>query len=176
LAEKNPLPKPKLEFYTLLTENHHPQEAEHAIEPNLPAKPVLHLDIKPMALAVNPTPSASPTHKAAITAPAPLKQQRTAAVVARKSIPAPTVRPTVPVHGVARYLIQVAAVRTAQDAERLRATLQLKGFAASIHASGAGSMAWFRVMIGPFNSRGQAEYAQVMLARREHINGIIRLS
>ena len=74
------------------------------------------------------------------------------------------------------YMIQVAAVTRRQDAERLRASLTLKGYGVMIISptQSQAKVNWFRVVIGPFHSRSDAEKAQLNVARTEHIQGMIR--
>ncbi len=70
------------------------------------------------------------------------------------------------------YVVQIAAFKNKQDAERMKAELLLKGFEASILQKKNDD--WFRVTVGPFNSRSDAQKTQVNLARNEHIKGMLR--
>jgi cell division protein FtsN len=72
------------------------------------------------------------------------------------------------------YIIQIASFNKRRDAERLKASLVLKGFDVSIAVISANNLDWFRVTIGPFRSRSEAEKAQVDVARNEHMKGMIR--
>lgn len=152
--------KPKLEFYTLLTANHGP----------VPVPP-------------RPTPSAAPSAPVVV---AKAESVAHTAVAVQRVAPASTsqVRQTKPeIKAVAPktvasarvgYAIQVAALRTQQDAERMKASLLLRGFQVNVSAIASNGATWYRVMVGPFASRAQAEETQSVLVRRERMNGMIR--
>lgn len=72
------------------------------------------------------------------------------------------------------YQLQVAAFNKKQDADHLKATLLLKGFNAEIIPVLQGKITWFRVIIGPYYSKGEAEKAQVEIAKTERMKGIIK--
>ena len=72
------------------------------------------------------------------------------------------------------YLIQVAAYNKRQDAERLKAMLVLTGFSATISTTQRQTVTWYRVTVGPYNSRLDAEKAQKLVMQGEHMKGIIR--
>ncbi len=61
-----------------------------------------------------------------------------------------------------KYLLQVASVKSSDDADRLKAQLSLLGFSVSISQPIAGS-AWYRVNVGPFKSQAEAEKQQKRL-------------
>ena len=72
------------------------------------------------------------------------------------------------------YLIQLAAFRARQDAEKMKATLVIKGFDVRVTASAPGSNNWYRVMIGPYASKDRATQALGSLAKTQHVTGMIR--
>lgn len=72
------------------------------------------------------------------------------------------------------YIVQIASFNKKQDAERMKAELTLKGFSVMIKSVERQKSVWFRVILGPFANRIQAEKAQVAVARSEHVMGLIR--
>lgn len=129
------LPKPKFEFYTLLTNEHQPSKAA----------------AKPPAVASTPLPSA--------TQPAAAAEKKT--VISREA--------ALKEH----YMLQVASFKSRQDAERMKAGLILKGFEVNLKEVTQAKNHWYRILIGPYSDRGNAEKAQAEIARTEHVMGII---
>lgn len=72
------------------------------------------------------------------------------------------------------YIIQVGSFKTHPEAERMKATLILKGFSASIVPIAQAQVTWFRVIIGPYANQAEAQKAQSDFARNEHVRGMIR--
>jgi len=180
LASKPTPPKPKLEFYTLLTSNHGTSVAPPSTPTYASAKvqqpstmkvattsPVAHpikltsppAVIKPRVVVAKAVSQPLPTSKPALarTNPQLINQARTS-IQSNKMA----------------YSLQVAAFRNRQDAEHMKASLLLKGFDASIIAIESQRVAWYRVMVGRFSSREQAQKTQTALAARERMNGMIR--
>lgn len=131
-------PKPKFEFYTLLTNEHQASKA-------LPTPPV-----------VNPAP-AKP-----VSIPQTVEHKESKTVVSTKS------------ESKEHYVIQVASFKSRQDAERLKATLILQGFDVHLKEVIQANSHWYRVLIGPYPDRKKAENAKAVIARTEHVMGIIR--
>ena len=158
LIQSAHLQKPKFEFYTLLTQEQRtgtPIEGASVVGTPIVA-PALPLPSQPMDLTVTP----SVGHARAIL-PVPLLQEtlvRAAPVLANKEA----------------YLLQLASFRRQQDAERMKASLIMKGFDANIAAVIQQNINWYRVIIGPYASRTDAQRAQGSLARSERIMGMIR--
>lgn len=156
-VEQAQLPKPKFEFYTLLANEQavsaqtaQPQPSTAAIQPvkqSIPQQEILAQNNKPT-----------------ITAPT----TPTVAVVPADKIP------TYIAAGRDAYMVQVASFKNMQEATRMKASLLMKGFDVSITSSTQQHMTWYRVIIGPFASRAQAQQAQIAFAKREHIMGMIR--
>ena len=68
----------------------------------------------------------------------------------------------------AEYLVQAGSFRLPDDANRLRARLMLTGVSAdiSINALDDEDEVWHQVVVGPFNSKSDAE--QTMASLRQH--------
>jgi len=123
------LPKPKFEFYTLLTQ-------EKAQPPKQTPPPVAKQ--------------------------APL-------------VAAPVVATTVELNQhQPYYVLQVASFQRREDAEQMLAGLVMRGFDVNIKTITQQGTAWYRVMLGPFTSKIQAEKTQGAIAQSERISGIIR--
>jgi cell division protein FtsN len=168
------LPKPKLEFYTLLTSNNHA----------VPPKPTAAATTT--ASVTQSPPSANVTRVAVAGNAAPTTVKAAPVVQAVAVTPQIALKSSQPtkqmVNAMAQstaaakfgYSIQVAALRTRQDAERMKANLLLRGFAVNVNPITTRGAIWYRVMVGPFASRAQAEKTQILLASRERMNGMIR--
>ncbi len=141
------LPKPKFEFYTLLA-----SDTRQPVAPQPVSSPHTAIEVtKPIEAAAL---------KAATTFVPP--------VVAAKPIPMQEIATK------GSYLVQIASFRSRQDAERIKASLTLKGFSVSIATVAQQKTNWYRVVIGPFASRAEAQKAQLSVARTERITGMIR--
>ncbi len=156
-AKEHELPKPKFEFYTLLAKEGHTPGSAPLAKPAAPSQ--TRLPTQPAAIGTTPL---VPTKQNG--GQISVKQPGTAAVVEGKPI-APTKE---------SYQIQIAALKSRHDAEQMKAALTLKGFDVNIVTTSQHHVNWFRVIIGPFNSRIAAEKAQLMLAKSEHARGMIR--
>lgn len=120
------LPKPKFEFYTLLTKE-----------------------------SANAAPVASAVPAVEITAAQPQPQSEA-------------------VHPQGGFTVQLAAFNRRGEAEKMKAALTLKGFQVSVVVIEQNHAAWYRVILGPFASKEEAEVAQHAIAERERIHGMIR--
>lgn len=180
------LPKPKFEFYTILANDKDVhRDAQSAVvskasTAELPAAPtgipggkeaVSH---KAAAiLADHPVSKQNPVELAL---PAPhthvASNQPKQAVVA----PVPEHKAPVAMAPHDTYLVQIAAYKTRQDAERLKANLVLKGYDVQIALVTQQNASIYRVVLGPFDSRDKASKAQLAIAQSERINGMIRRS
>lgn len=141
------LPKPKFEFYTLLA-NERIAESKSS-----------------SAAATNPAlAAAEPVKNLPLHAPL-------APVAAVASVgPAPVVSADSKI----AYLVQVASFKSMREAERMKVALVMKGFDVKIAMVSQQQINWYRVIIGPFGSKSQAQEAQLAFARSEHIMGMIR--
>ena len=153
-TQPNELPKPKFEFYTLLAKGQVQRESQQV---NKPVPPPVTVAENTMPITIDAPPAkALPLH-------APLAP--IAAVGQSVAVPS-TNKDT--------YLVQVASFRSMREAERMKATLVMKGFDVGITTASAQQINWYRVIIGPFSSKVQAQQAQQAFAKREHIVGMIR--
>ncbi len=73
-----------------------------------------------------------------------------------------------------QYVVQIASFQQLREAERLRVALLMKGFDAHISTISQNHTHWFRVSLGPFTTKPEAQLAQSGFARRQHIMGMIR--
>ena len=162
---------PKLEFYTLLTDDKLPNGVakvetdvlKKAASPKYAdAKPAE--DVQPLDIEVTPAPLSSPPEiqpvkpkPIAVTQPISRHLPQTPAVASSGA-----------------YSIQVGSFRAWQEAQRMKTKTEMKGFRAEIVSVAQQDMRWYRVMIGPFSTLGQARQVQQDFARKEHINGMIR--
>lgn len=142
------LPKPKFEFYTLLA-----NERVAGITPAT-SLPTAVLPVKALPLHA----PLAPTAVLATAKPAPVLTAQKAPVSTSKD----------------NYLVQVASFKSMQEAERMKVSLVMKGFDVKIATINQQQVNWYRVIIGPFSSRSQAQQAQLVFSRREHIMGMIR--
>jgi len=71
------------------------------------------------------------------------------------------------------YSIQAASFRDKRDADQLRARLLLENLPAATSASRVNGQTWYRVVVGPFNGRREADRAMTRL--REQGLSAIRL-
>ena len=149
------LPKPKFEFYTLLANEQVAGSAPAAALPTavLPVKATLPLHA-PLA----------PAATVALTSPAP--------VVSAEKIPAIIANSKNNYKDT--YMVQVGSFKNMQEAERMKVSLVMKGFDVKIAMINQQNIHWYRVIIGPFSSKTQAQEAQLAFSRREHIMGMIR--
>lgn len=162
-------PKPKFEFYTLLTNEKVPSSQPNA-NPTASAQPT----------ATN-TPTTTVTAAASVS---PATQKNVSASISNTT---PSVTPAekqnvakAPVQSNAsstekgKFLVQVASFKARKDAEQMKGSLILKGFGAYIiPVSHPVKGNWFRVVVGPYSNRALAQQAQVTLARNERLNGMV---
>ena len=160
------LPKPKFEFYTLLAN----EQVAGATQATAAAQ----------VSAAAQTPSAQTIIAAAPAKALPLHAPLApvAAVVATAG-PAPVVAAADKISAVLTntrdaYLVQVASFKSMREAERMKVSLVMKGFDVKIATVNQQHVNWYRVIIGPFGSKTQAQQAQLAFARSEHIMGMIR--
>lgn len=157
VVQQAQIPKPKFEFYTLLAS----QQAATVPVSNVP--PVTAASTATISAAATPSnPIKEPLAKTPVL-PVPLSTVATAGKSA-----------TLAAINKDAYLVQIASFKSRQEAERVKATLSLKGFVVSIASVNQQQTIWYRVVIGPFASRDQAQKAQISVARTEHLVGMIR--
>ena len=158
------LPQPKFEFYTLLAKEHHETTAQVASAAPATVAPatVAPTTASPVAITLTRPTTGLPTIK---------NPPVSATMVAGKPVPS---LPKSAENGKGAYLVQVAAFKSYQEAERMKASLVLKGFMVNISIVKQQQISWYRVNLGPFASRPLALKAQMDVARSEHIVGMVR--
>ncbi|MDP1601884.1 MAG: SPOR domain-containing protein [Legionella sp.] len=147
VAQEPVAPKPKFEFYTLLSKDNSapmPANRSNSAVPKTVEQ----------SAAIPPTAKNSTPLNVGVVEGKPVK---------------PVNQPSKE-----RYSIQVASFNKRQDAEHVKALLVLKGFDVSIAAVAQQNVTWYRVIVGPFVSRNEAEKARIAVARSERMNGMIR--
>lgn len=73
------------------------------------------------------------------------------------------------------YYVQAGAFRSAEEAEAQRARLALQGFDAKISEREQGGQRIWRVRLGPFSSRVDAEVMQERLRGRQYDTALVRV-
>lgn len=167
------LPKPKFEFYTLLA-NERAGTSERAPTPG--ATDVITAAAPPSTSTAPTTTSTSPTIPTEPAGPMNLTMTKNPPVPPElpPAVSAKSTSASSAVISKDAYLVQIASFRSKQEAERMKASLSLKGFEVSVATITQQRTIWYRVVIGPFSSRPQAVLAQAAVARSEHIMGMIR--
>lgn len=143
-------PSPKLEFYTVLTQDD---------KPLLP-KPK-------MVAATNVEPKAEQTLlKASVAAAIETSKNEPLAKTNIEQVPMSTPK--------GNYVVQLASFRYVSQAQGFRDKLEAKGFHVKISAIRQGPMQWYRVMLGPYTSIAEAQKAKLIFQAKEHGTGMIR--
>ena len=191
------IPKPKFEFYTLLSKDNNAPVATTRdvtlLAPQLAAATPSNSNrstaesAQPGELAMKQQPLLQTATQSGTPMQTSAEAQTTTAdpLIATNSKVAVPVVESQPVGSVSEsatlklakketYMIQIAAVTRRGDAEHLKASLTLKGYGVMIISPTDSKTNWYRVVIGPFHSRAEAEQAQLNVARTEHIQGMIR--
>ncbi len=107
-----------------------------------------------------------------LTKPAPAMATHSAAASPLKSAIVAVALPTASAHD--GYVVQVASFQRPQDAERLKAALIMSGFEVQVQTVAQQRVNWYRVVLGPFASRADAQQMLALVARKQRIVGIIR--
>ncbi|CAM2968897.1 SPOR domain-containing protein [Legionella worsleiensis] len=161
-------PKPKFEFYTLLTnEKDVTQPATHS-----------NSHVNHPATAKNGTAAAKPSPVSNGTAAVALAANNTAkpktAVNQAATVKIAEGKPSAAVsNGRGLFLVQVAAFKARKDAEHLQGLLILKGFDVKVVPITNAHGNWFRVVVGPYANRILAQKAQLTLAKNERLRGMV---
>ena len=74
----------------------------------------------------------------------------------------------------AGYWVQLASFRRAQDAEKMKANLSLRGVMTTVVSATQQHIQWFRVVLGPFANKLDAERAKKSVMLSVRIQGIVR--
>lgn len=157
VKEQAQLPKPKFEFYTLLASEHAQANEQVASAGPVAAPQPVAAQIPPLNVPV-------------------VKNKPTISTLANVGVSKPVLAHAAPPAVISKdgYLVQMASFKSKQEAERMKASLALKGFAVNIAMVTQQQTTWYRVVVGPFSTRPQAEKIRLSIARSEHIVGMIR--
>lgn len=157
-------PKPKFEFYTLLSDEKK-GAVQPAVKPNIQAAAVTSTPAsvtQPVAQITNQTHAHVPANTVN-----PTTQDPSAVRIAEGKPLAPAQKN----HG--NFLVQVAAFKARKDAEQMKGTLTLRGYDVNIVQVSNTKGMWFRVVIGPYANRQSAQQAQTSIAKNERLKGMI---
>lgn len=166
--------KPKFDFYKILPGVDEPEIDHHyrpAAEPppvetpvSVKTPEVINKPVKP----VEPAPLLAPPRPApVITPPEPAPQVATIQprIVPAEPAPPPAIPPasvTPPSHE--KFFLQAGSFRKNDEAENLKARLALLGLFATVQPIDLADRGmWYRVRVGPFNNRTDADRANVSL-------------
>ncbi len=171
-------PKPKFEFYTLLTNEKVPN-SQQAAGNTAAAHPAANTTTTATATAaVAAAPNATVTTAQTAVAATTVTASAPKPAVAKIQGPAPAriaeARPVAPAASRGAFSVQVAAFKARRDAEQMKGSLTLKGFNVSvIPINHATKGIWYRVVVGPYANRSLAQRAQVDLARNSRLRGMV---
>lgn len=156
-------PKPKFEFYTLLANE------KGAPQGNPGANTAANRNVSHSAATPTQTATAAVTTAANNSAKSnPARQVAQVKVADAKPVKTPP-------QGKGSYLIQVASFKARPDAEHMKGMLILKGFDVNVVPVVTPAQGnWFRVIVGPYPNRDQAQRAQASLAKNERLHGMVR--
>ncbi|MCW5588344.1 MAG: SPOR domain-containing protein [Legionellales bacterium] len=151
-------PQPKFDFYTLLPKQQVPLTPHY--QQSLAEKTATTNTSLP-----KPTPPATPSPA---TAPTPQNTSPAPTAVATNNTNTPTKTDTNN-----RYILQIAAFQSEQDADHLKAQLSLLGFSVRIDPTQNNGKTWYRVWAGPYTSRTLAKSDQDRLSSNQ-IKSLLR--
>jgi len=154
--------KPKFEFYTLLAK-------DQTVRP-IPSPPPTQ-STQPATVPAQITETATPTAPMDLTVTQKLPLHEPLVTTQPVTKPAPVATVTASAE---RFMVQVGSFKNLHEAEKMKASLVMKGFEVAISVTNQQHVNWYRVIIGPFASRIQAQKAQLAFAQKEHIVGMVR--
>ncbi len=137
--------KPKYEFYTLLPESE--------------------VVVPPEAVPEKAPPPPTPAELAKA------DEARAKAALAGQ-VPPPL--PKAVVAASTQFFLQAGSFRKHSDADRVRAQIILLGQSVNVEAGNVRDETWYRVMVGPFNSRDQLSQAQKTLSSNGFSNLLLQ--
>ncbi|HCE5787211.1 TPA: SPOR domain-containing protein, partial [Pseudomonas aeruginosa] len=137
--------KPKYEFYTLLPESE--------------------VVVPPEAVPEKAPPPPTPAELAKA------DEARAKAALAGQVPPPP---PKAVVAASTQFFLQAGSFRKQSDADRVRAQIILLGQSVNVEAGNVRDETWYRVMVGPFNSRDQLSQAQKTLSSNGFSNLLLQ--
>ncbi len=154
-----------------------PAEAERLKrwDPNGPlaGKPAQRAEAPASAPPAAPAPRAAAAPVASASAPAAAGGRDPAAILA--GVAPPAVSAAVPGADAFRYFVQVGAYSRSEDAEQQRARLAMLGFAARISERQQAGRTVYRVRLGPFELKDQADSAQERLKSNAVESALVRV-
>ncbi|KTD43740.1 SPOR domain-containing protein [Legionella quateirensis] len=162
-------PKPKFEFYTLLTnEKGATQPAANSnSSANHPTTATVATTTARPSPVTNGTAAVTTAANNSVKPKTPVTNQPAAVKVA-------VGKPLPPAQGGrGSFLVQVAAFKARQDAEHMKGLLILKGFDVNVVPVTNAHGNWFRVVVGPYANRVLAQKAQITLAKTERLRGMV---
>jgi DedD protein len=121
--------------------------------------PLAPAPLEPVADAGSTSPLAPVSSSAAIQ---PSEQAKPVAAKP-EPVPQPTAEPTRLANPGGRYALQLATLRNAERAERLKQQVESQGLPATIEQRQSGAETLYRVRSGPFNERDAADRARAAL-------------
>ncbi len=77
-------------------------------------------------------------------------------------------RPSQPAHPDRKYLLQVGSMRSAREADALKARLALMGLRAQVSEARIRGVTWYRVRLGPFASTAEMQQVRKRLRAAGH--------
>lgn len=97
--------------------------------------------------------------------------------VAVPDLPPPPEDPTAPSESadIGQYALQVGSFKNASDADRLKATLILEGVPTTVNTVQVDTQTWYRVRVGPFETRQEMDDARSRLAELGHAGLMTKL-
>lgn len=117
--------------------------------------------------------TAPPKPPAASQPPATATPQPPATTSAPTESPSKATPPPAPASE--RFMLQAGSFRQNQEAERLRASLALLGVEARIQQVTVNNDTWYRVHVGPFSSRSEADRVRERLTNNQVQTMLLRL-
>lgn len=72
------------------------------------------------------------------------------------------------------FLLQIAAFKDFQEADKLKAQLSLQGFKVQVLEKIVAGVKWLRVQVGPFNSEKVAKQAQNLLSQHHYSSILLK--
>ncbi len=134
--------------------------------------------VVPAAPEAAAAPTGAPTDVPVAADPAPVAEKTTAKIQAPDRKPEPVSDPADVAAKAAspstKYTVQVSAFEEAQAAENLSSHLREKGYRAYTMAKRLrGRGTWYRVRVGQFDKRGEAEEMAALLEKKENLSTFI---
>lgn len=189
-------PKPRFEFYTVLSKETVPISNDNNDDNNeknvaadvttntieIQAKPTKPLAEPEPALAPTGVPSVTihPVNKGNVANTQHVQPSETSKIIlAQPKLAPPKLAPVVqaiPVPSVpapaVRYILQVAALQHTADIDRLKAQLSFLGFDVNTESFQSNGSTWYRIKVGPYASATEMQKARQILLSN-HLGSII---